>query len=48
MNGLETEDFQTALRLEEQRQHDLPGGCVVLLLLAVYADPLCRIFECFP
>jgi len=53
MNGLETEDFQTALRLEEQRQHDLPERLrfarpFSYFSRGLYADLLAPYFERFP
>jgi hypothetical protein len=53
MNGLETEDLQTALRLEEQRENDLPERLrfarpFSYFSRGLYADLLAPYFDRFP
>jgi hypothetical protein len=53
MNGLETEDLQTALRLEEQREQNLPerwrfSRPFSYFSRGLYADLLAPYFERFP
>jgi hypothetical protein len=53
MNGLETEDFQTALRLEDQRERELPDRWKFVRPFSyfsrgLYADLLAPYFERFP
>ena len=53
MNGLETEDFPTALRLEEQRERELPerwrfARPFSYFSRGLYADLLTPYFERFP
>ena len=53
MNGLETEDFQTALRLEDQRERELPERLKFARPFSyfsrgLYADLLTPYVECFP
>src|SRR5262249_1003740 len=53
MNGLEKEDFATALRLEEQRERDLPERLKFARPFSyfsrgLYADLLAPYFERFP
>jgi len=53
MNGFESEDFATALALEEQRERDLPEKLRyarphAYFSRGLYADLLCPYFELFP
>jgi hypothetical protein len=53
MNGLETEDFRTALRLEDQRERELPDRWKFARPFSyfsrgLYADLLAPYFERFP